>query len=277
MWIDDVSGASADPPAHVGRPQSRARLVRRRRARRVSVGPRGGSRHLVAARRRHDAGGASDEAGRQGHCAHAGIMVARWQDVAVQCVQGAELCALAALSLADKKITLVGGTRVEPAALRDVFAGRPMGGVRVAATRSDRRVAVRPAVSPDRRDVSDLDRHRHPSHVGARWEGIVLRRRAAGQLVGVSVTTRPTLHLRQPGAGTGYCRRARPDVRAEQRHHARRQTLPRRRRGRRQHRVRRARRAADSGGRALVRGAEGARADEVADALPRERCYATRR
>ena len=38
------------------------------------------------------------------------------------------------------------------------------------------------------------------------------------------------LHLRQPGAGAETFRRARPRVRAKQRHHARRQAIPRRRR-----------------------------------------------
>ena len=120
-------GRELDAPAHVGRPQSCSRLVRGRRARGVSVGPRGRSRHLLAARGRHDGGGAPDEAG-QGHGPCAGVVVARWQDVVVQCRQGFQLRGRGVVAPGQE-----GDTRwrhpVAVSSLCDVFTRRPMGGV----------------------------------------------------------------------------------------------------------------------------------------------------
>ncbi len=83
--------------------------------------------------------------------------------------------AVAALSFTDKKVTPVRRHPVAVSSLCDVFTRRPMGGVLGGCARSARRFPVRPAVSYDRRDVSDLERQRLPSHVVSRWEGAVLR------------------------------------------------------------------------------------------------------
>ena len=151
-----------------------------------------------------------------------------------------------------------------------------MGGVLGGCARSARRSSVRPAVSRDRGDVSDLESERLPSHVVARWEGTVLRcGPAGGQFVAV---TRHDAADASPSATRYRCRdavrRARPSVRAKLRHHARRQAIPRRRRCRTS-RVRRGGGSADSGRPQLVRGTEGARADEVSDGTrPPERASA---
>ncbi len=146
--------------------------------------------------------------------------------------------------------------------LCDVFTRRPMGGVLGGCDRSGLRFPIRPAVSNDRGDVSDLENLRRPSHVVARWEGAVLQS-GPGPIRRGERHDAADLHLRQPGASAETFHRARPSVRAKQRHHARRQAIPRRRRGR-TNRVRRAGGSSDSGRAQLVRGAEGARADEVA-------------
>ena len=173
---------------------------------------------------------------------------------------------LAALSLPDKKVTPVGGiqSRFPPSA---TFS--PDG--RWVAYSSDcagtaRRFPVRPAVSHDRGDVSnhEIQLRRLPSHVVSRWEGAVLLcERGDRAIRGGERRDAADLHLRQPGAGAETFCRGPPRVRAKLRHHARRQAIPRRRRCR-TNRVRRTRRSSDSGRAQLVRGAEGARADEVA-------------
>src|SRR5947207_15532671 len=74
-----------------------------------------------------------------------------------------------------------------------------MGGVLGDCVGSGRRFPVRPAVSNDRGDVSDLERQRLPSHVVSRWEGVVLRYgRGGGTSAAVSVTTRPTFTFGNP-------------------------------------------------------------------------------
>ena len=170
--------------------------------------------------------------------------------------------AVAAFSLTDKKVTPFGGIQ-SPFLPAATFSPD---GRWVAYSAGEAGAAagfpIRPAVSSDRREVSDLENHRHPSHVVSRWEGAVLLC-GRGPIRGGERHDAADLHLRQPGAGAGTFRRARPRVRAKQRHHARRQAIPRRRRCR-TNRVRRARRSSDSGRAQLVRRAEGARADEVA-------------
>ena len=128
--------------------------------------------------------------------------------------------AVAALSLPDKTVTPVDG-------IQSPFPpSRPMGGVLDDCAGTARRFPVRPAVSHDRGDVSNLalEIPRLPSHLVSRWEGAVLRCDRGGRpaIRGGERHDAADLHLRQPGAGAETFRRARPRVRAKQRHHARR-------------------------------------------------------
>ena len=99
--------------------------------------------------------------------------------------------ALAALSLTDKKVTPVGGIQ-SPFPPSATFS--PDGRWVAYSTTAPGAPAfpVRPAVSHDRGDVSNLEIPRLPSHVVSRWEGAVLLcGRGDRQFVAVSVTTRP--------------------------------------------------------------------------------------
>ena len=155
VWVYDLSGTSAARRLTFGGQQSVSGLVRRRSARRISVGSRAGPRHLLAARRRRRHGRAADEAGTR-DCPRAPDAWAPKGDTLLFSVTKGSSVALWTLSLTDRKAAPFGGVQSTSALLPNaVFSpdGR-LGGVRIWWNRWVCR--FRPAVSGDGLYLSDF-------------------------------------------------------------------------------------------------------------------------
>ena len=149
--------------------------------------------------------------------------------------------AVAALSLPDKKVTPVGGIQSAfPPSATFSPDGRWVAYSRLAPGTAAGSLFVQPFPTTGATYPISKGNGFHPMWSPDGKELFYLRAaRGAQHSSAVSVTTRPTFTFGNPVPVPSTFRRARPRVRAEQRHHARRQAIPRRR-GCRTNRVRRA-------------------------------------